>query len=566
MPRWLLSVLASIAVLLIVPAAQGQNTNLVQGGTFATSADFNRWNLGGAGYVWSSMDAGGSPSSGSVKFISNGNGSSYLGQTVPLASGGSYSFGGKAVNGSVAVAVSDGTHTWQTNASVDGVVGWQTLSGTFTAPATGQAVGVTLYVSGSITGANTSGADYADDIYLIGPPPPPQIDTFSATPSTVTPPQSATLSWSTESATSVTIDNGVGTEPVNGSVSVAPSVTTIYTLTATGAGGTATKQVTVTVTPAPTITFSANPMSIALGQSSTLTWTTTNATTFTIDNGLGARPTSGSVSVTPQTTTTYTLTATGSGGTRTATATVTVTPPPAITFSASPTTIAPGQTSTLTWTTTNATSVSIDNGIGGQALSGSFPVSPTATTTYTLTATGNGGTRTATATVTVSAPGTPQITFRPTPSVIASGGTATLTWTTSNATSVTLDHGIGAKPLNGSLPVSPAATTTYLLTATGTGGTKTATATVTIAPAPTIFFTATPTAVLPGGSVKLEWQVFDATTVVLDPGFGLQPLTGSMTVTPKTATMSLLTATGAGGTRVAQATVTIGGKRRAVRH
>jgi hypothetical protein len=168
--------------------------------------------------------------------------------------------------------------------------------------------------------------------------------------------------------------------------------------------------------------------------------------------------------------------------------------------------------------------------------------------------------------VTVNAPGTPQITFSATPSVIASGGTATLTWTTSNATAVTIDHGIGAKPVNGSITVSPAATTTYLLTATGTGGSKTATTTVTIAPAPTIFFTATPTAVLPGGTVKLKWQVFDATNVVLDPGFGLQPLTGTVMVTPTTTTTYLLTATGAGGTQVAHATVTIGGKRRAVRH
>jgi len=487
--RSALGAFAAITVLLL-PAAQAQSTNLVQGGTFATSADFNRWNLGGAGYSWSSMDAGGSPSSGSLKFTPI-NGYSYLGQVILLASGGSYAFGGKAVNGSVYVAVSltDGTHTWQTNTSVDGVAGWQALSGTFTAPATGQAVGVTLTVFGAITGANTSGADYADDIYLIGPPPPPQIDAFTASPSTITPPQSATLTWSTQRATSVSIDNGVGTEPANGSASVTPSITTTYTLTATGAGGTATKTVTVTVTPAPTITFSA-----------------------------------------------------------------------------SPSTIAPGQTSTLAWTTTNATTVTIDNGIGGQALSGSFPVNPTATTTYTLTATGSGGTRTTTATVTVTAPGTPQITFTATPAVIVTGSTATLTWTTAKATTVTIDHGIGAKPVNGSITVSPVATTTYLLTATGAGGTKTGTATVTIAPLPTIFFTATPTTILPGGVVKLEWQVFDATTVVLDPAFGLQPLTGAMTVTPTTSTTYVLTSTGAGGTRVAQATVTIGGRRRAVRH
>lgn len=245
---------------------------------------------------------------------------------------------------------------------------------------------------------------------------------------------------------------------------------------------------------------------------------------------------------------------------------VTMIEAPTATLVATPASIAPGHSSTLAWTTSNATTVTINNGLGGQARSGSTTVSPTATTTYTLTATGSGGTRTATATVTVIAPETPRITFSATPSVIAAGGTSTLKWMTSNATAVTIDQGIGAKPVDGMLAVSPTTTTTYRLTAMGAGGTKTATVTVTIAAAPTIFFTATPTALLPGGSVKLEWQVFDATTVVLDPGLGLQPMTGAMTVTPATSTTYLLTATGQGGTRVAHVTVTVGGKRRAVRH
>ena len=46
-------------------------------------------------------------------------------------------------------------------------------------------------------------------------------------------------------------------------------------------------------------------------------------------------------------------------------------------------------------------------------------------------------------------------------------------WTTANADSVTLDNGIGAVELNGSMTVSPSATTDYTLTATGFGGTKT---------------------------------------------------------------------------------------------
>jgi len=154
----------------------------------------------------------------------------------------------------------------------------------------------------------------------------------------------------------------------------------------------------------PTATMSASPTSITSGQSSTLTWSTTNATSVSIDNGIGTVAASGAVTVTPTTTTTYTLTATGSGGTATATATVTVSgtsPAPTATLTANPTSITSGQSSTLMWSTTNATSVSIDNGVGTVATSGSKSVSPAATTTYTLTATGPGGSTTSKATVTV---------------------------------------------------------------------------------------------------------------------------------------------------------------------
>ena len=239
---------------------------------------------------------------------------------------------------------------------------------------------------------------------------------------------------------------------------------------------------------------------------------------------------------------------------------------PSATFTASPSAISAGGSSTLSWTTTNATSVSIDHGIGAQALSGSIVVTPGSTTTYTLTASGAGGTRTATATVTVNTPGIPQVTFTASPSAIAAGGASTLAWSTTNATAVSIDHSIGVKSANGSAQVSPQETTTYTLTATGAGGTRTATATVTVVPPPTIVFTATPAAVLPGASVKLEWQVFDASLVVIDPDLGAQPLSGFVIVTPKVTTIYMLTATGVGGVRAMPVTVTVGGRRRAARH
>ncbi len=121
--------------------------------------------------------------------------------------------------------------------------------------------------------------------------------------------------------------------------------------------------------------------------------------------------------------------------------------------------------------------------------SGSVTVTPSVTTTYTATATGAGGTATATVTVTVTPappPPTPAPTvqFSASPASITAGQSSVLSWSTSNATSVTIQPGSSNLPLSGSMTVTPAATTTYALTATGAGGTTTATATVTVTNAP----------------------------------------------------------------------------------
>jgi PKD repeat protein len=395
--------------------------------------------------------------------------------------------------------------------------------------------------------------------------------TFSAAPTSITAGQSSTLTWTSTNATTVSIDNGVGSQALNGSTSVSPTSTTTYTLTATGPGGTTTKTATVTVTqPAPTATFSASPTSINAGQSSTLTWSTTNATSISIDNGVGSKPASGTASVSPTTTTTYTLTATGPGGTITKTATVTVVQPaPTISFSATPSNIAAGQGSSLVWNTTNATSVSIDNGVGSQPVSGSVTVNPLTTTTYTLTANGPGGTLTSQATVSVS--NRPSITFVATPASIVRGSSSTLTWLVNNSTSVSIDNGIGAQPASGSTSVSPSQTTAYTLTATGPGGTSTAAAFVTIVVAPTITFTATPTVISPGGSSTLSWSATGVDFVTIDQGIGTVFAAGTRSVSPTQATTVYhLTATNIAGTATATATVTIGTppppKHRAVKH
>jgi peptidoglycan-associated lipoprotein len=85
------------------------------------------------------------------------------------------------------------------------------------------------------------------------------------------------------------------------------------------------------------------------------------------------------------------------------------------------------------------------------------------------------------------APPQPQATLSVSPDAIQPGGSATLTWSTQNATNVNID-GIGGVQTNGSQTVSPGSSTTYHLTAQGPGGTAEATARLTVSapPAPPV--------------------------------------------------------------------------------
>ena len=75
--------------------------------------------------------------------------------------------------------------------------------------------------------------------------------------------------------------------------------------------------------------------------------------------------------------------------------------------------------------------------------------------------------------------------FTAEPSSIERGQSAVLRWSVSNATDVTIDHGVGTVQSSGTSRISPIDATTYTLTASGPGGTATASATITItAPAP----------------------------------------------------------------------------------
>ena len=76
-------------------------------------------------------------------------------------------------------------------------------------------------------------------------------------------------------------------------------------------------------------------------------------------------------------------------------------------------------------------------------------------------------------------PAAPTATIRVTPSAIAQGQTATLSWNTTGATAASIP-GIGSVPTSGSQAISPADSTSYTLTATGPGGNAQASARITV--------------------------------------------------------------------------------------
>jgi len=85
------------------------------------------------------------------------------------------------------------------------------------------------------------------------PPPPPAAPSasLSASPDTIQPGQSSTLTWQTQNAANITLDGS--NVNASGSQRVSPAQSTTYRLVAKGAGGTqeATARVTVTPPPAP---------------------------------------------------------------------------------------------------------------------------------------------------------------------------------------------------------------------------------------------------------------------------------------------------------------------------
>jgi phospholipase C len=145
------------------------------------------------------------------------------------------------------------------------------------------------------------------------------------------------------------------------------------------------------------------------------------------------------------------------------------------------------------------------------------------------------------------------------PTTVVAGNPATLSWSTANATSVSIEPGIGTVLASGSTTVTPSSTTQYTLTATGNSGTATSTATITVqTETPTATLSSSPTSITGGNTATLSWSTSNATTVSINQGIGIVSASGSTTVSPTSTTQYVLTATSnSGASATATSTVTV---------
>jgi hypothetical protein len=186
----------------------------------------------------------------------------------------------------------------------------------------------------------------------------------------------------------------------------------------------------------------------------------------------------------------------GGGGGGGASSAPTTTPNPVIvSIGASPTALTVGQTTTLTWSSSNATGCqattaplqATDAWSGTVALSGTQLVTPPASGTFIYTLTCN-GVASSTSVVVVAAPAPtpmPTVSLSFAPASVQAGQRATLTWSTTDATSCAASSdppGIwaGNQGISGSVDVTQAVagTYTYTLSCTGLGGSANASVTL----------------------------------------------------------------------------------------
>src|SRR5262245_24856316 len=157
--------------------------------------------------------------------------------------------------------------------------------------------------------------------------------------------------------------------------------------------------------------------------------------------------------------------------------------PPTAKIKVSRNEIKAGEPVSVSWETKNAKNIELNNQKVEKI--GSKTFTPKETTNFQIVATrGKKEARDrATVKVEIIKPPVPTASLRAEPGDIERGKNTTLKWATQNANQVSIE-GLGDVPATGERDVSPAVSTTYVLTGKGEGGTATASARVTVTDPP----------------------------------------------------------------------------------
>jgi hypothetical protein len=174
---------------------------------------------------------------------------------------------------------------------------------------------------------------------------------------------------------------------------------------------------------------------------------------------------------------------------------------------------------------------------------------------------GSGGSET---TAPASPPGSqspPTVSLSASPTSVTSGGTTTLNWTSTNATSCSASGGwSGSRAVNGNAQSAAiTSATTFTLNCDGPGGGAVARVTVNVGASPSVQLTASPPGVAPGTSTTLSWTSANVTSCTASGGWtGSRALSGSEATPALNADQTYqLSCTGSGGNALAMTTVTL---------
>jgi hypothetical protein len=155
--------------------------------------------------------------------------------------------------------------------------------------------------------------------------------------------------------------------------------------------------------------------------------------------------------------------------------------------------------------------------------------------------------------------------FSVSPTAFKRGECTTLSWSSTNASSATINQGIGAVGVNGSTVNCPTNTITYTLTVFGNGLSATATATATVYVPPIFNISTNKTEMMLNDVANISWSVsgdgnglnWTPTLTWLAGGLTNGNLTSNSDVTPSVTTVYTGQVSGVGGTDTGSVTVVV---------